>query len=148
MGRMLEAACSFPERSSWVLSPLEEGSMLRLAYSGDIGEFVVLIRAREDANQLIVYSVCPIEVERDMRAAVGGYLMRLNWGMPFGNFELHYATGEIRFRTSMTIENAEATDSLVRPLIYANVNTMDRYLKEIGAVAAGTLPPDLADSLG
>lgn len=148
MGRMLDAARSFLERNDWVLSRVEEGSVLRAAYAGDNGSYGVLVRAREDANQLIVYSVCPIDVDQAMRPAVGAYLMRLNWGMPFGNFELHYTTGEIRFRTSMTIEDAEPTDALVRPLVYANVYTMNRYLDDIMAVASGTLPPDLADSFG
>jgi len=145
MGRMLDAARSFLDRDGWVVSPKDDATVLRVAHFGSNGEYGVLVRAREEGSQLIVYSVCPHVVAEPMRARVAEYLTRVNWGMPYGNFELHFATGEVRFRTSMSIEDAEPVDALLRPLIYANVHTMDRYLHDIIAVARGTLPPSLLD---
>ncbi len=145
MGRMLSAARSFLERDGWVVAGKEDGPVLHLAYRGDNGDYAVLVRAREEANQLIAYSLFPEIVTEPMRARVAEYLTRVNWGMPYGCFELHFATGEVRFRTSLSVGPAEATDELLRPLIHANVHTMDRYLHDIAAVAAGTLPPSLLD---
>lgn len=119
-----------------------------MAFTAERAGRRILVRAREDVGQLIVYSVCPFSVEPARRSDAGAFLMRLNWGMPFGNFEMHYPSGEVRFRTSITSGEHPVGDDLVRPLVRANVATMDRYLAEIGAVADGTLPPDLRDSLG
>ena len=145
---MLEAARAFLERDGWTVSPRHEASALRASYSGGNGDYGLLVRAREAANQLIVYSICPFEVDEAMRARVAEYLSRVNWGMPLGNFEIHFPTGEVRFRTSIAIENAEPSDALLRPLVYANVFTMDRHLTDIEAVAEGTLPPSLIDDVG
>ena len=142
---MLVAARSFLERDGWKFSGKEGGQVLRLRYSGSTEDYAVLVRAREDCNQLIVYSVFPEVVAEPMRGRVAEYLTRVNWGMSYGNFELHFATGEVRFRTSVSIEGAEPLDELIRPPLYANVHTMDRYLHDIAAVAAGTLPPSLLD---
>ncbi|HVC24337.1 MAG TPA: YbjN domain-containing protein [Acidimicrobiales bacterium] len=145
---MIDAARRFLESDGWTLTPVDPTSGVRAALAAEKADDRVLVRAREDAGQIVVYTVCPFDVAPEMRAPVGAFLMRLNWGMPFGNFELHYPTGEIRFRTSMTCADAEITDALVRPLVRANVATMGRYLADIGAVSDGTLPPDLSDALG
>jgi len=145
---MADAARRFLVQDGWTLTPVEERARARAAFTAEKGDRRVLVRSREDAGQLIVYSVCRVEVEPAMRQAVGAFLMRLNWGMPFGNFELHYPSGEIRFRTSVTSADSTIGDALVRPLVRANVSTMDRYVADIAAVAGGTLPPDLSDALG
>ena len=71
-----------------------------------------------------------------LRPAVVEYLTRANWGLVIGNFELDYADGEIRFKTSVQLNEGELHAGLLHPLVYGNLDTMDRYLPGLHAVIA------------
>ena len=69
------------------------------------------------------------------------FITRANFGMIIGNFELDYSDGEIRYKTSVDVEEVEVTDPLVRHLIYANVLTMDKYFPGLMRVLYGGISP-------
>ena len=72
------------------------------------------------------------------------FITRANYGMIVGNFELDFSDGEVRYKTSVDVEGSEVTHALVKGLVYANVLTMDRYLKGIMAVAFGGVDAESA----
>ena len=72
------------------------------------------------------------------------FITRANYGMIIGNFELDFSDGEVRYKTSIDVEGAELVPAVIRQLVYANVLTMDRYLKGIMAVAFGGVDPEMA----
>lgn len=160
MGELIDAARAFFEEDGWSVLPAQSGEgplagaaardsdgALWLAHEGAHGRWGCLVRAREQARQLIFYSIVPIEVPEPARQRVCEYLDRVNWGMPLGNFELDFLSGEVRFRTSIAIENLPLTAQLVRPLAYANVFVVDQYLEDLAEVVAGTLDADTPDAL-
>ena len=57
--------------------------------------------------------------------------------MIIGNLELDYSDGEIRYKTSVDIEDVEVVEPLIRHLIYANVLTMDKYFPGLMRVIYG-----------
>ncbi|MGH2410076.1 MAG: YbjN domain-containing protein, partial [Chloroflexota bacterium] len=81
-------------------------------------------------------------VER--RLAMAEFLTRANYGLPIGNFELDFEDGEIRFKTSIDLEEVEPNPLLVKHVIYANVIMMDRYLPGIASVAEDKASPAAA----
>ena len=110
-------------------------------FIGNNGEMTCFAQVRPDLEQFIFYVVMPMRVPEEMRAAMAEFLTRANYGLVVGNFEMDYEDGEVRYKTSLDVEDTEATTELLRHIVYANVTTMDRYLPGILAVLGGGKSP-------
>jgi hypothetical protein len=141
MGQILDAAISFFQQDKWSFSRLEDEPVLMLGFQGENGQWSCYAQAREEQAQLLFYCICPVKAPEDRRVAVAELLTRANYGLYIGNFELDFSDGEIRYKTSIDVEGDRLSPALVRPLTYANVLMMDRYLPGIMAVIYGNVPP-------
>jgi hypothetical protein len=54
---------------------------------------------------------------------------------------MDYSDGEIRYKTSIDVENDKLSDAILRNLVYANLWTTDRYLPGILSVIYGDVTP-------
>ena len=61
--------------------------------------------------------------------------------MVIGNFELDYSDGEIRFKSSLDVEDSELTEPMVRSAVYWAVVMMDKYLPGLLQVIGGDIRP-------
>lgn len=135
----LEAVAAFLTQEEW---PYEEvGGFLRCRFQGNSGEWICLAHTIPASNQCLFYSVAPRRTPEVLRPAVAEYLTRANWGLLIGNFELDYADGEVRYKTSIQLNGTALTSELLRPLIYGNVAAMDKYLPGLEAIIALTHTP-------
>jgi hypothetical protein len=62
--------------------------------------------------------------------------------MTIGNFELDFADGEIRYKTSIDVEGVSLTFPQIKRLVYTNVTMMDEYLPGIMSVIDGDVLPE------
>jgi len=141
MGDILDAATSFFKEDGWSFTQLEDQPVLTMGFQGENGQWSCYAQAREEQAQLLFYSVCPVKTPEDRRMAVAEFLTRANYGMFIGNFELDFGDGEIRYKTSIDVDGDRLSEGLVRPLVYANVLMMDRYLPGFMSVIYGSVPP-------
>jgi hypothetical protein len=141
MGEILDTAISFFKEDGWSFTQLEEQPILRLGFQGENGQWSCYAQAREEQAQLLFYSVCPMNAPGDRRPAVAELLTRVNYGLFIGDFELDMDDGEVRYKTSIDVHGDRLSPALVRPLVYANVLMMDRYLPAIMSVIYGDVPP-------
>jgi len=63
--------------------------------------------------------------------------------MTLGNFELDFSDGEMRFKTSVSVGDGAVTADLIKPVVIANLGTMDEYLPGIMAVGFGNQTPQI-----
>ena len=98
-------------------------------------------QAREAEHQLLFYSVYPLNAPEERRAAVSELLTRANFGQFLGNFEMDWEDGEVRYKTSISVEDDRLTPALVKQVVEPNLRAMDRYLDAIRSVADGTAAP-------
>ena len=141
MGEILDVAISFFKEDGWSFTQLEDQPILRVGFEGENGQWTCYAQALEEQTQLLVYSICPVKTPEDRRMAVAELLTRANYGLFIGNFELDFDDGEIRYKTSIDVEGDRLSPALVRPLVYANVMMMDRYLPGIMSVIYGDVAP-------
>lgn len=141
MGPILQAAIDFFIEDNWKFSQLEGKSALSLPCSGKHGSWLCWAEAREEQQQFVFYSICPVKVPEQKYTSVCEYLTRANYGLVIGNFEMDLRDGEVRYKTSVDVEGQELTSALVKHLVYANLSTMDRYLPGIMGVIYGNLSP-------
>lgn len=141
MPSLLDTLEAFFIHEDWEYQRLERREVLRLGFTGDHGHWSCFAQAREDQRQVVFYSICPLRVPEAKRTAMAEFLTRANYGLIVGNFELDFDDGEVRYKTSLDVEDAELLPALLAHIVYANVTNMDRYLPGIVAVLASSQTP-------
>jgi hypothetical protein len=142
MGRLLDAMVGFFRADDWNFTEVEGKDVLRMGFSGDNGQWTCFAQAREQQEQFVFYSICPVKAPEEKRPAVAELLTRANYGLVVGNFELDYSDGEVRYKTSIAAKEGETlTPGLIKHAVYANVLTMDRYLPGIMSVLYSDVSP-------
>ncbi len=126
----------------WPTAPLQEKSALQMNYQGDNGQWVCIAWVREEEQQFIFYSVCPIKVPEEKRPAVAEFVTRANYDLMMGNFEMGYETGELRFKTAIDLGRDQIDQALINQLVFGNVLLMDRYLPGIMNILQGNTSPE------
>ena len=107
-----------------------------MRFQGKQADWACFAYALEEDHQFVFYSVAPIQADEAHRQAVAEYLMRANYGLILGNFELDFDDGDIRYKTSIDVEGSELTSELIRHVVYANVQAMDMYLPGVMLILA------------
>lgn len=127
-GPVFGAMVDFFEDDKWPFTVMPGEPVLSLHCVGEHGHWSCYAQARDEQQQFVFYSVCPMAMPDFKRTAVAEFVTRANYGMIIGNFELDYTDGEVRYKTSLDVEGAHLSPPLIRQAVYANVLMMDRYL--------------------
>ena len=140
-GLILEEIVSFFTKDDWPYTKIKGEPVLLTAFQGENGKWNCSAKVREEQQQFIFYSICPVNAPENKRLAIAEFLTRANYGMIIGNFELDFADGEIRYKTSIDVEGDRLTSALIKQLVYANVTMMDEYLPGIMLVIEDDVEP-------
>ena len=138
---VFEAIVSFFQEEDWQFQQISGEQTLRLTFQGKNGKWNCYAKARVQKQQMVFYSICPIIAPEIKRSEVSEFMTRANYGLIIGNFELDFADGEIRFKTSIDVEGDNLTSALIKHLVYANITMMDEYLPGIIAVIENKMSP-------
>jgi hypothetical protein len=144
MGRIFDEMSAFFEVDEWQTQPLDDKPILRMAFRGEDGHWSCYAQADEEREIFVFYSVAPVTVPEDRRTPMAEFITRANYGMLLGNFEMDYSDGEVRYKTSIDVEGTPLSVELAKRVVYANVLTLNRYLKGVLAVAFGGRDPAAA----
>lgn len=135
MGKILDAASRFFKEDNWNFEGHPEKPILRMNFQGKNGRWTCF--AQERNNQMLFYSVAQVNAPEELRPAIAEFITRANYGMAIGNWEMDYSDGEIRYKTSIDVDEATLTNTLIKPVVYVNCLMMDKYLPGIMAVLYG-----------
>lgn len=144
MGKMFDLVVEFFETNDWRFNLIPNETILALGVSGKNGKWTCYAQAKEDQEQFVFYSVCPVNAAEERMSAVAEFITRANYGLVIGNFELDYSDGEIRYKTSIDVEGDRLSRALIEQVVFANLSIMDLYLHGIMAVLYGNLDPMMA----
>lgn len=143
MGRILDAVQQFLEEDDWPYSLMDERPVYKTGFEGKNGQFTCYAQERAEQQQFVFYSIFPVRVPENKLNELSEFMTRANYGMIIGNFELDYVDGEVRYKTSVDVEDVDLVEPLVRHMMYANVLTMDKYFPGLMRVLyAGISPAD------
>jgi hypothetical protein len=137
MERIYSEIEAFLTEDGWPFSKLEDQTIAKTSFQGKNGEFNCFIQSREEQDHMVMYSVLPVFAPASKQAEVATFITRANYGMIIGNFEMDYEDGEVRYKTSVDLEDITELRLLLRNMIYANVLTMDKYLPGMMRVIYG-----------
>jgi len=144
MGTIFSTLIDYMEAEQWRYEILEGQTVLRFHVKTKSGRLMCYAEVQEDKYWLLFYSYLPVNVPEDRMTRVAEFLTRANQGMRIGNFELDFADGEVRYKTSIDMEGGEITHKMIDNLLQANLSTMDRYFNGMMEVVYGSkLPVEL-----
>ncbi len=141
MGRILEVIGSFLEEDDWPLNLVEGRTVYKTAFEGKNGQFTCYAQERTEQEQFVFYSIFPVRTPDNKMSEITEFITRANYGMIIGNFEVDFSDGEIRYKTSVDVEDVEFNEPLVRHMVYANVLTMDKYFPGLMRVLYAGIDP-------
>lgn len=122
----------------------EEDEIFQVKFEGENGLWNCYACANDPAEQLVFYSICPLGTPVEQLLPMAEFLSKVNYGLTIGNFELDFKDGEVRYKTSIDVENDRLTVALVENLVYMNVQTMDKYLPGITGLINNQISPEEA----
>ncbi|BAZ31244.1 hypothetical protein NIES4074_37160 [Cylindrospermum sp. NIES-4074] len=138
---IFEAMVNFFTTDDWPYSKIQGEAALQMAFSGKNGMCNCYAKAKEIEKQFVFYSICPIIAPESKLQAMAEFIARANYDMVIGNFELDFNSGEIRYKTSINVEDDKLSFTCIKYLVYTNVTMMDKYLPGIISVINSELLP-------
>ncbi len=89
----------------------------------------------------LVQTILPFSADDDTKAAAAEFITRANYGMLYGNFEMDFNDGEIRFKTAHYADDTVPAYDQIRFLLYMNIFTVERYADGLMKVIFGMADP-------
>lgn len=94
-------------------------------------------RVLEDSSRFVLYAILSPRARDEVRVEVVDFLMRANFGMPDGNFEMDPVTGEVRFKIGIDFCGLALPPLLVRNAILDAGAAIENYGPSIARVLHG-----------
>jgi len=132
---------AFLEEDGWHPQRIEDDLICRMNFNGNHARLVCFAQVRSDLEQFFFYAVAPVKIPEAARPAAAEFLTRANYGLRIGNFELDFGDGEVRYKSALDFEGETLTPVWIKNAIYPAVNTLDRYMPGLLAVAYGSKSP-------
>lgn len=99
--------------------------------SGPLALYVSVLEASEE---IIVHSVAPFLATPGDYARATEFLARANHGFSQGTFELNFTSGQLRFRTSLYVDQLQLSPRLLKKVVMSNALLMNKYLPALARV--------------
>ena len=141
---LLDVVLRFFLEDQWFYQKMDNKPVVRAGYRGEHGTWVCYARVEEENQRVQFHSLMGLNIPIPYRGAVLEYLMRVNYRLPVGNFEMDLDTGDVRCKTSLETPEGELSVAMVRALAYANVRAMDHFFPGVIAVMHSGLSPEAA----
>lgn len=90
-----------------------------------LSEVQAVINVREDC--ILFHAVSMLKVPQQQREKVAAYLTGCNYSLVYGNFEMNFSDGEVRFKNTLPYADCLPSMELIRNMLNIPVNMMDRY---------------------
>lgn len=140
-GSLLKVIEQYFRDEGWEYSRIEGRDAFDARYDDEGTVWDCLAIAREEQQQAILYVFAPGGAPESRRLAVAEYLVRANYGLIIGSFEMDFSDGEVRYRASIDVDEAELTPALFDHLVEASILAMRAYEPGLEAVIAGAQTP-------
>ncbi len=128
---IFEEVADYFESEGWSFVKGKDKSSLRLQHRGQNGQWKCLAVVKEKEQEFVFYSICPLTASETQKLAVAEFITRINYSLTVGNFDLDFATGTIRYKTSINVAGDYLSYEIIGNLVKGNIAAMDKYLPDI-----------------
>lgn len=139
-----DAVRAFFEAEGWPYTQEPADSTLYVGFEGNNGRWMCAAMVYDNLDQFAFYSLVSHLVPDERRVAMAEFLIRANCDLIIGSFDMDFANGQVRFKTSVDVGRSALDQAMIRTLVYTNVQTMGRYFTGIMSVIHTSQTPDQA----
>ena len=114
---------------------------------GPLMQLPIRISAHDTEHTIRLIVFIPGHVQRSRRGAASEYLLRVNWGLWTGGFDMDWSDGEVSFRGTLTpVTDLRAMETLALLLDYS-LGIVRRYAGGLLRVAQGATPAQIVGEI-
>ena len=95
----------------------------------------------ENCARIMSYGYIGLKADENNMASVAEFLHRANYDMTFGNFELDYNDGEIRYKMALNCTDKIPGDDAVRDALIIPLSMIERYGDGLLSVMMSSVAP-------
>ncbi|MBK8442517.1 MAG: YbjN domain-containing protein [Sphingobacteriales bacterium] len=125
----------------------EDRELVRFGVAMRNCKLEVIIHVQEDRDILRCYALLPFNVPSNKRHEVAEFITRANYGLIIGNFEMDFEDGELRYKSTMNTDGGAVNEEVIRCLIHANIQTVDKYAIGVLKIVYADMEPKEAVKL-
>lgn len=108
-----------------------------------VGSYRVIATVDEECRVFQVFGCSPVQVPEGARPAIAETIVRANFGMRVGKFEMDYDQGELRFQAAQILTDDSLEEAVIDRLMGTTMSMLDIYLPAVLSVIYGNeLPAD------
>lgn len=123
---------------------LMDANTLWVYIRNETGLYALAFITNDDAQFVRLVGNYGSYVPDDRRVAVAELLSRINVRLGFGNFELDFDDGEVRFRIGEDVDGGWLSEGIADRMLGYVMVTLDRYHHAVMSVAFGSQEPVVA----
>lgn len=141
MNAALQAVTEYFEANKFAWQSDAEGSYVESQFCSEQGQWRCVLLPFEDPDRLMVLSLLPLKVPGIRRRATAEFLMRVNYRLITGSFDLDFNDGELRYRDCLLIDNGQPTTEQLDQVVGNSFRTFTHHLPVVASVAFGRISP-------
>lgn len=112
-------------------------------FRGAAGTYRIIAAVDAEAGLFQVFGCLPLRVPEGARPSVAETIIRANYRLNVGKFEMDFDEGELRFQASQILTDDSLEDSVIDRLMGTTMSLLDMYLPAVLSVIYGNeLPKD------
>jgi hypothetical protein len=112
-------------------------------FRGEVGTYRIFAQVDADDSLFQVFGYSPVRVPIGSRPAIAEAVVRANYGLKVGKFEMDFDEGELRFQASQVLVDDDLADATIHRLIGTTMAMLNTYLPAVLSVIYGNeLPKD------
>jgi len=138
---IVELVKDYFKTEGWLFSQVEDKNVFLFGINGENGKFQCLADIFDEEKFFSFYSICGFNTPESKKQEMAELITRLNYEEGFGNFEMDFEDGEIRYKTSIFYESLEPTTQFVKNIIIQNIMSMDDSLPALTGLAFQNMTP-------
>ena len=120
-----------------------EFSCLRLDFEGAVGTYHIAVWVDLGIKLCQLRCFAPVRVPEGCRPAVAEAVLRVNYGLLVGKFELNCDDGDLRLHVSHMLNDERFEEQILDRMVYGSLNTMDIYLPAfLSVIYANEIPKE------
>lgn len=130
---MLKKILAYFDEQNWeydLPEPSEELVLLGVSTEND-NEFQCLIHVNETAKNAVFFSIFPNNVPEKRRTLLAVLLLKINYLLLLGSFEMDFDDGQIRFKISYVFEDMELSVKTIEYIVSNVIIEMDTHFQII-----------------
>jgi hypothetical protein len=116
-----------------------EDQSIRTTIQGDVASYFTAARVEDDLFQVACFS--PLRIPPGSLRDIAEAIVRANYGLRIGKFEMDFEDGEIRFQVSQILDGDAVGPAVIDRMIGTAVNMLDTYLPAFLSVVYGNELP-------